>query len=142
MEESLRHVGDNLGGVGVSTPSQINVEPTNDSSLTSQPRKRAKLSESSTTAYQLESAVMTDSGSDNSTMRGSVKQAYVNELVAELLVATSSVRMDSPLVELKPNHVKNSMLDCLETFSLRLLATESSQPVHQDVTAFVQKYKR
>ncbi|KAK4916902.1 hypothetical protein LTR66_016983, partial [Elasticomyces elasticus] len=78
-----------------------------------------------------------DAYSDNSTTRRSVKDVYVNELVAELLMATSSFRNNS----FSMSHVKKAMPGCLKAFSLRLSATGSSHSVHQGVPAFIRNYR-
>lgn len=72
------------------------------------------------------------------TMNGSMKEAYVDELVHELLKAVSRFRIDSS----SRRRVANAMPDCLKAFSLRLGSAELSQKTHQNVTAFVHKHRQ
>ncbi|KAE8380695.1 hypothetical protein BDV26DRAFT_279319 [Aspergillus bertholletiae] len=76
--------------------------------------------------------------SENFSLKGSTKEAYVDELVRELLRAIPPF----PIDPLSRRRVVEAMPDCLRAFALRLSSADSSEQVHRDVSAFVRKYKQ
>lgn len=76
--------------------------------------------------------------SDTFTMKGSLKDIYIDELVRELVKSISSFQT-TPLAV---RRVAEVMPDCLKAFSLRLESGKSFQQGHVNVTAFIRKYRQ
>ncbi|KAF3398983.1 hypothetical protein DPV78_006688 [Talaromyces pinophilus] len=72
------------------------------------------------------------------TMKGSLKEIYIDELVRELMKSISSFQT-TPLAV---RRVAEVMPDCLKAFSLRLESGKSFQQGHLDIIAFIRKYRQ
>lgn len=76
--------------------------------------------------------------SELSTMHDQVKDAYMNELIHQLLKAVSPLSMKPPLSET----ISSSLPGLLQAFALRLASADSSVQIHRDMMVFIHKYRK
>ncbi|KAJ5263400.1 hypothetical protein N7478_011005 [Penicillium angulare] len=76
--------------------------------------------------------------SDAFTLRGSLRDVYIDELVHEIIKDISGEQLSSSYAR----RIADAMPDYLKAFSLRLGSVKSSQQEHRDVTASIRKYRQ